>query len=365
MGRYAQCSRDSGDSKTRTTSCGSNWKPRLRVMFQSCRFWSGMRACRAQEPVARRRWHQWRFANRSKCGLIRIFITMRRGWSSAFRPIIDPNAPTGSGRTTASAARTSAAFWVGCGHLFAVAALAAVALAVPALRYLRQVPQQETRIAISLPVVEGSGHSRYLPMGGRWFMAQRVARVAPVATVGCNDDDAAASRHRGCARSILVAGWTIDSLFCARALKRLDLGSAQPQTLATVGNSPIGAWGANGDIVFNPEQVGEALCALQPPGDRQAGSLWLMRKQLRFECTSFLPDGEHSYIPHLAGNEPGTYLGAVDGSPGVRLTGEVGPGAYLPSGWFLLLRSGQDPSNSSSRRAGGTATGCSQREVDW
>ncbi len=140
--------------------------------------------------------------------------------------------------------------------LAAVAAFAA-ALAVPALRYLREAPPPappETRLEIS--------HAHHRPARPVRALARRPADR--VRRVGRRRVPALGAARWATTTAQPLAGtegatfpfWSPDSrsvgFFAEGALKRLDLGSGAPQTLAPASSGYGGTWNADGVIVFAP-----------------------------------------------------------------------------------------------------------------
>ena len=139
---------------------------------------------------------------------------------------------------------------------FAVAVLAAVALAIPAVRYLRETPPPappETRVEIVTPATDQPASFALSPDG------RQIVFVA-------SGDGASRLWLRSLATTTAqpLAGtegatypfWSPDSrsvgFFAGNALKRLDLGGGAPQTLAPVTTGRGGTWNADGVIVFAP-----------------------------------------------------------------------------------------------------------------
>ena len=133
----------------------------------------------------------------------------------------------------------------------------AIALAIPAVRHLREMPPP------ALPRdAPRHRHARHRPTRGRLRSRPTAARSSSSPRV--------TARPRLWLRSLAtttaqpLAGtegatypfWSPDSrsigFFAGSALKRLDLGGGAPQTLAPVTSGRGGTWNADGVIVFAP-----------------------------------------------------------------------------------------------------------------
>jgi serine/threonine protein kinase len=156
---------------------------------------------------------------------------------------------TAAPQTTASSSTPSGRLaWMAA---LGVAVLGMIALAIPALRYLREMPPPETRLEINTPATDQPTMFALSPDGrqivfvasgdgaSRLWLRSLVSTTAQplVGTEG--------------ARSPF---WSPDSrsigFYAAGALKRLDLGGGAPQALAAVVNFVGGTWSADGVIVF-------------------------------------------------------------------------------------------------------------------
>ena len=246
----------------------------------------------------------------------------------------------------------------------AVAAAAIVALAIPAVRHLRETAAPETRVEIVTPATDQPVSFALSPDG------RQIAFVA-----SGNGESRLWLRSLATTTAQPQAGtegarfpfWAPDSrsvgFFVTNALKRLDLGGGAPQTLASVVNGSGGTWNAEGVIVFASSAnathlnrvsaaAGGAMTAVTALGPQQTGHA----------TPYFLPDGRRfAFYVRGASDTSGIYLGTLDGSAPIRLTAADGGGVYLPagqtsvaarasSGWLLWVRAGG--------HARGPAAGC-------
>ena len=228
--------------------------------------------------------------------------------------------------------------WIGA---FAVASLAAVALSVPAVRYLRETAPPETRVDIVTPATAQPA-SFELSLDGR-----QIVFVAA-------DDKGSRLWLRSLSRTTAqpLAGtegasypfWSPDGrsigFFAAGALKRLDVGGGAPQTLAPATNGSGGTWNADGVIVFAPALTGP-LMRVSATGGAAVAATTLAPQQSVHYLPQFLPDGRRLLFK-VGGttDNTGMYLGELDGSPPVRLVSIANSGVYAPAGWLLWVQAG-------------------------
>jgi Tol biopolymer transport system component len=222
-----------------------------------------------------------------------------------------------------------------------VAVLAALAFAIPAMRYLRETPPPETRVDIVTPATTEPASFALSP-DGRQIVFVAAGKGGPHLWLR----SLAATLLQPLPGTEGASGpfWSPDGrsigFFADGALKRLNLGGGAPQTLARASNASGGTWNADGVIVFAPSRTsplmrvsasGGAAVAVTALGPQQAGHLG----------PHFLPDGRRFLFYTLGGPEDvGVYLGALDGSVSARLTPADGAGVYLPAGWLLWAREG-------------------------
>jgi Tol biopolymer transport system component len=264
-------------------------------------------------------------------------------------------APAVMPHTTATATTfASGGRWVWMAG-FGVAALAMFALAIPAVRHLRETPPPlppEMRVEIGTPATDQPTMFALSPDG------RQIAFVA-------SGEGASRLWLRSLATTMAqpLAGtegarypfWSPDGrsigFFSGSALKRLDIGGGAPRTLAPVVNGSGGTWNADGVIVFAPSfttplmrvaAIGGAALPVTTLSPHQASHLWPW----------FLPDGRRFLFTAAGGSDvAGIYLAALDGSTPTRLTSADGSGIYLPaepghaqafreSGWLLWLQAG-------------------------
>jgi Tol biopolymer transport system component len=241
---------------------------------------------------------------------------------------------------TTSAAPDARRAWVA---FAAVLGLVAVALAIPAVRHLRETPASslpETRTEIVTPATTDPFSFALSPDG------RQIAFVA-------SSDGASRLWLRSLAATTAqpLAGtegaafpfWSPDSrsigFFADAKLKRLDLGGGAPQTLAAAPAGDGGTWNADNVILFAPAAI-SALVRV-PASGGEAVAVTQLDRQRRHAFPFFLPDGRHFlFLAPGHTDASGIYLGSLDSPDAHRLTYGENAGAYLSTGWLLWVRAG-------------------------
>jgi Tol biopolymer transport system component len=148
--------------------------------------------------------------------------------------------------------------------------------------------------------------------------------------------------------------WSPDNrsigFFADGKLKRLDLGSGSPQTLAEAPWSG-GAWGgpsnmggasntASGGTILFAATAGPLL-RIPASGGAPVATASLIGNQAPERFPQFLPGGRQFifYVPGTP-ETAGIYLGSLDSPKTKRLTSAEVAGMYTPSGWLLFIRTG-------------------------
>jgi Tol biopolymer transport system component len=243
--------------------------------------------------------------------------------------------PVAAAATAAPASRTG---WIS----FAVAFLAAVALSIPAMRYLHETAAPETRVDIVTPVTSQPGSFALSPDGRQIvFVAsgdgasrlwlRSLATTTPQPLTGT--DGATLPFWAPDGRSV--------GFFAGGQLKRLDLGVGAPQTLAPATNGFGGTWNADGVIVFAPSLSGP-LMRVSAIGGATAPVTTLTQHQFGHLVPHFLADGRRFLF--TAGGSPdaaGIYLSGIDGRAPTRLVPDYSSAVCTPDGWLLWVRAGK------------------------
>jgi Tol biopolymer transport system component len=250
----------------------------------------------------------------------------------------------GAFETTAPQAAATAAAprgrlaWIAA---FGVAAVLAAALAIPAVRYLRETPPAETRVDIVTPATDQPAMFALAPDGRQIVF---VASGDSTSSLWLRSLATTTAQRLAGTEAAQYPFWSPDSrslgFFAGGALKRLDLGGGAPQTLAPAFVGFGGTWSADGVILFAPGPIGPLMCvsatggaaaAVTMLGSQQTGHIW----------PHSLPDGRRFlFYARGAPDTTGVYLGTFDGRASTRLTPADSAGVYLPSGWLLWVRAG-------------------------
>ncbi|HVH28254.1 MAG TPA: protein kinase [Vicinamibacterales bacterium] len=244
---------------------------------------------------------------------------------------------------------------VGMTALAVAAVIVAIALAIPAVRHLRETPPPlpfETRVDIVTPATAEPTDFALSPDGRQIVFS-------------ASGDGASHLWLRSLASTTAqpLAGtegarwpfWSPDGrsvgFMAGNALKRLDLGGGAPQTLAPVTSGGGATWSVNGVLVFAPITRGTLMRVSATGGDAAAVTTF-SPGQVAHVSPQFLPDGRRFLFTALgAPDVTGIYLGTLDGSAPIRLTPGNSAGMYLPegpggagpfrgSGWMLWVRAG-------------------------
>lgn len=270
---------------------------------------------------------------------------------TALRQILDPGAehiepataPAAQQGVQAARATPLPLKWIAA---FAISALAAAALAVPAWKHLYPQPLPEIRTEIVTPPTDVPGSFALSP-DGRYIVF--VARDDAVSRLWLRPLSSSAAQPLRGTEGAMSPFWSPDSravgFFAEGALKRVDIGGGQPQTLNSALSFAVsGAWNREGTILFSG--MGQPFMRLAAAGGEaiplesasEIGSAGL--------GAVFLPDGRR-FLYVRRDDVGGTYLGELGSSKSIRLMTEtptlaaVGATslAYLPSGWLLWTRS--------------------------
>jgi Tol biopolymer transport system component len=239
-----------------------------------------------------------------------------------------------SGAVTSGAVRALSA-------ALTVAVLAALGLAIPALRHLRETPPPEMRLEIVTPATTEPTSFALSPDGrqivfvasgpnGPQLWLQPLATATPQLLKGTE--------------GAMSPFWSPNSraigFFAEGSLKRLDLGGGAPQVLASADNGSGGTWNRDDVIVFAPTLTSQ-LMRISAAGGAETPVLTLGPRQSGHMGPHFLPDGFRFLFFALGGPEDmGIYIGALDGSVSTRLTAADGEALFLPTGWLLWVRAG-------------------------
>jgi Tol biopolymer transport system component/predicted Ser/Thr protein kinase len=255
--------------------------------------------------------------------------------------------------TATSSAKGGRLAWMAA---FAVAVLVAAALAIPAVRYLRETSPPETRTEINTPATDQPTSFALSPNGRQIVF---VASGDGGSRLWLRSLAATAAQPLAGTEGATSPFWAPDGrsigFVATGALKRLDVGSGgaggAPQTLAPVTTGLGGTWNADGVIVFAPRTT-SPLMRVSATGGAATAVTTLGPQQASHRFPHVLPDGRR-FLFYVQGapDTAGIYLGALDGSAPTRLTPADSAGVFLRSGpgpaeasgeggWLLWVRAG-------------------------
>ena len=238
----------------------------------------------------------------------------------------------------------------------AVAATVIVALAIPAVRYLREALLLGTRQATVTPMSEyprarfevatpptSDPMSFALSPDGRLlaFVATADGRsriwVRPLAQVTARAIDGTENASH--------PFWAPDgravAFFADGKLRRIDLAGGPPQIIADAPNGRGGAWSREDVIVFAPATTG-TLMRVPAVGGTPAPATRLSAVERSHRWPQFLPDGRRFlYLSTQGGpGSEGVYVGGLDREAMTRVLAEDSPAAYAPAEGLVIVRQG-------------------------
>jgi serine/threonine protein kinase len=199
---------------------------------------------------------------------------------------------------------------------WAIAAIALVAVSIPAIRHLLENPPpepaelrveintQSTPAPLEFALSPNGRYLVYVASGGGpqelWLRALDKTVATPLQ--GSEGAD--------------YPFWSPDSrsiaFYAAGKLKRLDIAGGLPEVLANSSASFGGAWNADGVILFNAAPG--ALSRISASGGTPMPATTLGPQQVSHRFPSFLPDGRH-FLFYSSGRPgiTGVYLASLDG----------------------------------------------------
>jgi Tol biopolymer transport system component len=224
----------------------------------------------------------------------------------------------------------------------------AAALIVPATLYLRRaVPDPlPTRFEIATPPTSNPV-SFALSADGRQLAFVATAEGAPRLWV--RPLDQVTARPLAGTEGASYPFWAPDGraigFFADGKLKRIDLGSGDPQVLADAPSGRGGTWNRDGVIVFAPIGVAggvSPLMRVMATGGAPVAVTRVAADQGSHRWPQFLPDGRH-FLFLVAFGRPGTegvYMGTLDGGEPMRVLAAPTAAVFAPPGALLWVRQG-------------------------
>jgi eukaryotic-like serine/threonine-protein kinase len=225
-----------------------------------------------------------------------------------------------------------------------VAAAAVMGLGILSALYLRDAnaTAPETRLDIVTPATNSPASFALSPDG------RRIAYVASgdgPSRLWVRSLNSTSAQPLPGTEGALSPFWSPDGrslgFFADFKLKRIDLGGAQPQTLAeTPFVSAQGTWSEEGVILFSSGGV-TALYRVPASGGQAVAASKLGKGQNNQLAPRFLPGGRQ-FLYIVNGADPGIWLGSLDGAEPRRITtiavGTDSAGEYLAPGWLVRVR---------------------------
>ena len=196
----------------------------------------------------------------------------------------------------------------------AVAVLGLIALAVPAVRYLRETPMPappETRLEIVTPATSDVTSLALSPDGRQIVF---VASGDGASRLWVRPLDTTAAQPLAGTEGATYPFWSPDSrsigFFADGQLKRRDLSGGAPQRLAPVAGARGGTWSADGVILFAPSNVGP-LSRVPAGGGDVVPMTTLGAGQASHRFPQFVPGGRQ-FLFYVQGSAEtaGIYLGS-------------------------------------------------------
>jgi serine/threonine protein kinase len=216
------------------------------------------------------------------------------------------------------------------------------ALAIPAVRHLRETPPTELRLEVNTPpsatplefalspngryivvVASGDGPQRL------WLRDLNKTGAQPIAgTEGAN-----------------YPFWSPDGrsigFFASNRLYRIDVAGGSPQLIANASLARGGTWNADGTILFC-ESISSPVFRVTASGGEPVAVTHLdAAHHIGHRYPEFLPDGRHFlFYAQGAPDVGGIYLGSLSGGEPKRLTAADTAGTYVKPDWVVFVRQG-------------------------
>ena len=259
----------------------------------------------------------------------------------ALEGAFETTAPQTTATATSSASGGRLA-WVA----FAVALLAAVALAIPTVRHLREAPPPvppEMRLEINTPATTDPVSLAISPDGQKIvFVATEEGR----SRLSLRSLDAVSARPLTGTEGASWPFWSPDGrsvgFFADGKLKRIDVDGGQLQSLTDAPSGRGASWNRDGTIIFTPDQGSSPIFRIPAAGGEPSP---LTRpespKQTSHRFPQFLPDGRH-FLYYVQGipESRGIYIGDLQGSQTRRLLDADSAAVYATPGRLLFVRQG-------------------------
>jgi serine/threonine protein kinase len=136
--------------------------------------------------------------------------------------------------------------------------------------------------------------------------------------------------------------WSPDSqrigFFAKGKLRVIPIAASVAEAICDAPDGRGGTWNSQGTILFSPNEKGGLYTVSLD--DRRPKALTRPQPTTSesHRWPTFLPDGAHFLYTTLFAQEPGIYLGSLNGSPGTRLLPDLSNAAFSPPGFLLFAR---------------------------
>jgi Tol biopolymer transport system component len=230
--------------------------------------------------------------------------------------------------------QTSRRAWVA----FALALIAAIALTVPALRHLREMPPPEMTLDVVTPATADALSFAISPDGRQLVF---VASGDGISRLWLRSMNSISAHPLAGTEGAVYPFWSPNGrsvgFFANAQLKRLDIGGT-PQTLAAA-IARGGTWNQE-DVILFTQTPASGIFRIPAAGGEPV-AVTSLKGQINHRFATFLPDGRR-FLFYAQGSPEtsGIYLGSLNSPDVKRLTPSETAGYFLPSGWLLWGRSG-------------------------
>jgi serine/threonine protein kinase len=226
----------------------------------------------------------------------------------------------------------------------ASAAVVAVVLAVPAVRYIRSTspPAPETRLQLELPgdtyAFALSPDGQYLVYGSERKLWLRQMDSDTAERLDGTEDTSLRSR--------MFPFWSPDSrsigFFVDNKLKRVDLSSHVVRTITELPGwyGMGGSWNSEGTILFGLSGEGSPLYSVPADGGTSSPVTRLGEGHRTHRFPQFLPDGRHFIFVARTTTGPGIYVGSLASTETQRLIDSDASAVFAGPDQILISNKG-------------------------
>jgi Tol biopolymer transport system component len=139
--------------------------------------------------------------------------------------------------------------------------------------------------------------------------------------------------------------WSPDSkylgFFADGKLKRIEINSGLPETIAEAGTARGGCWSANGMILFSPTPASPIYGIPASGGEaRPITELDIKRGDTSHRFPTFLPDGRHFLFFVQGASESNVLVGSIDSKESRGVTSAQAAVLFAPPDYVLFVREG-------------------------